>query len=108
MVRLCALGQGKNEESTSAGDLNLYSAGMNVIADLMRSTTTIVESILIWFFNFKSTTTDAWAALIVSGLILLPCAEMIREWVKEYIRFRNSKKELAPLLDDGKDIKSSK
>ena len=94
LVGLCALGQGKKEKSTSAGDLNLYSAGRHVLADLMRSTTTTIESILIWFYDFDGTTTDAWAALIVSGLILLPCAKMIQEWLKEYLRYRSGMKEL--------------
>jgi len=98
LIGLFALGQGKKEKSTSAADLNLYSAGLHVIADLMRSTTTLIESILIWFYNYESNVTDAWAALIVSSLILLPCLQMIREWVKEYFLYKRCEEELTPLL----------
>jgi len=91
MIGLLALGEGKKEQSTGAGDLNLHSAGMHVLADLMRSTTTLVESILIWIGQVDSATTDATAALIVSALILIPCAEMIREWWLEYREYRRKK-----------------
>jgi len=91
VIGLLALGQGKKEEATGAGDLNLHSAGMHVLADLMRSTTTLVESILIWVGQVDSATTDATAALIVSALILIPCAEMIREWWLEYREYRRKK-----------------
>jgi len=91
MIGLLALGEGKKEKSTGAADLNLHSAGMHVLADLMRSTTTLVESILIWIGQVDSATTDATAALIVSALILIPCAEMIREWWVEYREYRRHK-----------------
>jgi len=100
-IGLYALWRGKKEESTTAGNLNLYSAGMHVLADLMRSTTTLIESILIWFCNFESTGIDAVAALIVSVLILLPCVQMIRQWLKEYHRYRSGMRELAPPSKDG-------
>jgi len=99
-VGLCALWRGKKEQSTAASDLNLHSVGMHVISDLMRSTTTLVESILIWFFNFEGTGTDAVAALIVSALILIPCAQMIRQWLQGYRLYRSSARELgSPPLD---------
>jgi len=107
LVGFYMLRQGKKEKSTSAGDLNLYSAGIHVISDFMRNITTILEGILIWYYNFESTTTDAWATLIVSGLILLPCAEMIREWLKECLRYRGREKKLTPLLEKEVRTKSS-
>jgi len=88
LLGLYVLVQGRKEKSTNSGDLNLQAAAIHVIADLMRSTTTLVESILIWFFNFDSTTTDAWAALIVSALIVLTCFEMLREFVLGLIDYR--------------------
>jgi len=91
IIGLLALGEGKKEQATGAADLNLHSAGMHVLADLMRSTTTLVESILIWIGQVDSSTTDATAALIVSALILIPCAEMIREWWLEYREYRRYK-----------------
>jgi len=99
LVGLCALGKGKKEKSTSAGDLNLNSAKIHIIADVMRNLTCLVDSILIWFYDFESTTTDAWATLIVSGLIILCCAEMIREWLKVYLRYRRRDKKLTSLLE---------
>lgn len=99
IIGLLALGEGKKEQSTSVGDLNLQSAGMHVLADLMRSTTTLVESILIWIGQVDSAATDATAALIVSALILIPCAEMIREWWREYRSYRSSPQEISqPLM----------
>merc|ERR1719447_49979 len=95
-IGLCALWRGKKEKSTTASDLNLDSAGMHVISDLMRSITTFIESILIWFYNYGNGT-DAVAALIVSALILLPCAQMIRQWLRGYHRYRSGTRELAPL-----------
>lgn len=95
-IGLCALWRGKKEKSTAASDLNLHSAGMHVISDLMRSTTTFIESILIWFCNFEGTGTDAVAALIVSALILVPCAQMIRQWLQGYHHYRSGERELAP------------
>jgi len=90
IIGLLALGEGKKEEATGAADLNLHSAGMHVVADLMRSTTTLVESILIWVGQVNGASTDATAALIVSALILIPCGEMIREWLVEYKEYRKS------------------
>jgi len=104
-IGLYALWRGKKEESTTAGNLNLYSAGMHVLADLMRSTTTLIESILIWFCNFESTGIDAVAALIVSVLILLPCMQMSRQWLREYHRYRSGMRELAPTSNDEKSSK---
>jgi len=95
-IGLCALWRCKKEKSTAASDLNLHSAGMHVISDLMRSTTTFIESILIWFYNFEGTGTDAVAALIVSALILVPCAQMIRQWLQGYHHYRSGARELAP------------
>jgi len=106
LMGLVALYRGwKKEKSTKAGDLNLNCAGLHVFADLMRNITTLVESILITFFEFGSTATDAWAALIVSFLILIPCAEMIRECVLEYHNYYViGNKEVHPLIDINGDI----
>jgi len=101
-IGLRALVKAKREKSTNCGDLNLNAAGTHVIADLMRSMTTMIESILIWFFDFDSRITDAWSALIVSALIILPCVEMIRECVLEYIDYRHCYLELKILQDKAK------
>lgn len=98
LLGLIALGEGKKEEATGAGDLNLHSAGMHVLADLMRSTTTLVESILIWVGVGTGASIDATAALIVSALILIPCVAMIREWFQEYRRYKCPRQLSDPLL----------
>jgi len=100
LLGLAALLKGRKEEkSTRIGDLNLYSAGLHVFADLMRSITTLIESLLIWCFNSESTMTDAWAALIVSALILIPCAKMMQECLHEYRNYASGDKEVLPLID---------
>jgi len=97
LAGIAALWLGKAEHGDQAADLNLTSAAMHVFADCMRSATTLVESILIWFFKFNGARTDAIAALAVSALIILPCFGMIKVWIEEAIEYRNS----PPELQDG-------
>jgi len=109
VIGLAVLFQGrKKEKSTRVGDLNIYSAGLHVFADLMRSITTLLESILIWVYDFDSELIDAWAALIVSALILIPCAGLIQECVFQYLNYVSSDKEVLPLIDtNGKKYQNS-
>jgi len=102
-IALWVLAKAKKEKSaTSAGDLNLLSAILHVFADLMRSLTTLVESVLIWCFDYDSSLVDAWAALIVCALILIPCVALIRQCIIEYVKYLNADREAIPLLtDDG-------
>ena len=55
----------------SASEVNMCSALLHVGADTVRSTTTLAESILIVQFQWDGRSTDAWASIIVSGLITL-------------------------------------
>lgn len=87
LAGIAALWMGHKEAGDEAADLNLYSAGMHVFADCLRSGTTLVESILIWFWKFDGARTDAISALAVSGLIILPCLGMIKVWVSEVIEY---------------------
>jgi Co/Zn/Cd efflux system component len=70
--------------------LNMSSALMHVLSDCLRSTTTLIESILI-FFNpsTPSYIFDGWATLIVTASILLGALNAVYKWViqlREWVR----------------------
>jgi hypothetical protein len=67
--------------------LNMCSAFLHVLADCMRSTTTLTEAVLIGWYGFDSERTDAIASLIVSATILLGCAAAAVVWVRSALRF---------------------
>ena len=67
--------------------LNMCSAFLHVLADCMRSTTTLTEAVLIGWYGFDSERTDAIASLIVSATILLGCAAAAAVWVRSALRF---------------------
>ncbi len=67
--------------------LNMCSAFLHVLADCMRSTTTLTEAVLIGWYGFDSERTDAFASLIVSATILLGCAAAAVVWVRSALRF---------------------
>jgi len=64
--------------------INMLAAFAHVGADLARSITTFVESILILLFGFKFTITDAWACCIVSATILIGCFGCTVEWIIDF------------------------
>ena len=72
----------------AGSQLNMCSAFLHVLADCMRSTTTLTEAVLIGWYGFDSERTDAIASLIVSGTILLGCAAAAVVWVRSAWRFR--------------------
>ena len=67
--------------------LNMASALLHVGSDSLRSMTTLVEAILLWTTNYNGTFIDAWASLIVSGLILLGALGTFVAWVKEVVNY---------------------
>eukprot|EP00931_Biecheleriopsis_adriatica_P078768 TRINITY_DN52185_c0_g1_i1.p1 TRINITY_DN52185_c0_g1~~TRINITY_DN52185_c0_g1_i1.p1 ORF type:complete len:293 (+),score=24.89 TRINITY_DN52185_c0_g1_i1:78-956(+) len=74
----------RNAKRSGSGlGINMMAAFLHVGADLTRSTTTLVESILIIRLGFNSTVTDAWACLIVSAIILVGAAFAVFEWVMD-------------------------
>jgi len=73
----------QNEDRNESAELNMNSAFLHVFSDSLRSTTTLAESILIWFFDFNGSKTDAWASLVVSGLILIGAGSAMVTFVKE-------------------------
>eukprot|EP00927_Polykrikos_kofoidii_P000338 TRINITY_DN10128_c0_g1_i1.p1 TRINITY_DN10128_c0_g1~~TRINITY_DN10128_c0_g1_i1.p1 ORF type:complete len:275 (-),score=44.08 TRINITY_DN10128_c0_g1_i1:20-844(-) len=64
--------------------VNMCSAVMHVIADLLRSLTTFVESLMI-FAGYDGGKTDALASLIVSGLIIAAATFALYEWLMSLI-----------------------
>eukprot|EP00927_Polykrikos_kofoidii_P080391 TRINITY_DN77265_c0_g1_i1.p1 TRINITY_DN77265_c0_g1~~TRINITY_DN77265_c0_g1_i1.p1 ORF type:complete len:284 (-),score=48.01 TRINITY_DN77265_c0_g1_i1:12-824(-) len=65
--------------------VNMCSALMHVLADLLRSTTTLIASIMM-FCGYSSEKVDAWASLIVSGLIFAGAAFALYEWVMSLVK----------------------
>jgi len=67
----------------SASEVNMCSALLHVGADTVRSTTTLAESILIVQFQWDDRSTDAWASIIVSGLITVASLGGLYNWCKQ-------------------------
>ena len=84
--------EGEEEEegslgSASSSQLNMCSAFLHVLADCLRSATTLCEAILIGVYDFDSERTDAIASLVVSATILVGCAVAAVLWVRSAVRF---------------------
>jgi Co/Zn/Cd efflux system component len=60
--------------SEDATEMNIWSAFMHVAADFLRSLTTFVASIIILTLDVDGKMVDAWASLVVAGIILLGAA----------------------------------
>lgn len=69
------------ELADTAAELNLWSALLHVLADLFRSSTTIVEAVLILCFAFDPEHTDAASALIMASMIVLSSVKPTMQWV---------------------------
>jgi len=67
--------------------INMLAAAAHTSADLARSLTTSIESILIMFFGFDSVSTDAWSCLVVSSIIFAGSVFPFWEWAKTFIQF---------------------
>merc|ERR1711871_634009 len=89
-----------NEPQTN---VNMMSALLHVLSDLMRSTTTLVESIIILQFGINGARADGWSALIVCSLIAVGALGGLLEWVKalrEHLSGMSSGLSSALLEDD--------
>jgi Co/Zn/Cd efflux system component len=65
-------------------NVNMLSALMHVFSDLLRSTTTFVESIVLFQYpDIDSVVVDGWAALIVCSLIAIGAVWSLGIWVGE-------------------------
>eukprot|EP01064_Diplonema_japonicum_P039483 TRINITY_DN9909_c0_g1_i2.p1 TRINITY_DN9909_c0_g1~~TRINITY_DN9909_c0_g1_i2.p1 ORF type:complete len:304 (+),score=63.07 TRINITY_DN9909_c0_g1_i2:47-958(+) len=79
--------EGENVEM--AEQMNLCSALMHVAADLLRSTTTMVESILILQYGINGEEADSYATVIVSGTILLGAVKPVCDWFGDLRDYRD-------------------
>eukprot|EP00756_Hemistasia_phaeocysticola_P025005 Hpha_TRINITY_DN15983_c2_g6::TRINITY_DN15983_c2_g6_i1::g.70512::m.70512/K16264/czcD, zitB; cobalt-zinc-cadmium efflux system protein len=74
----------------TAEKMNLCSALMHVSADLIRSTTTFTESILIWAFGIDGDKCDVYATVIVSATILVGMIKPLHDWCQDLAEFCRS------------------
>uniref|UniRef100_A0A7S2FF17 Cation efflux protein transmembrane domain-containing protein n=1 Tax=Alexandrium andersonii TaxID=327968 RepID=A0A7S2FF17_9DINO len=79
---LCAFARNRRRQ-TSHFHLNMAVASAHVAADLLRSLTEMVESVLILGFHLDSTLTDAWAGIVVSATILFGVTYPSWKWCQE-------------------------
>lgn len=71
-------------------NVNMLSALMHVFSDLLRSTTTLVESIVLFNYpDVNGSIVDGWCALIVCSLIAVGCLSALIVWLKEFFSFYN-------------------
>eukprot|EP01065_Artemidia_motanka_P024345 TRINITY_DN289_c0_g1_i8.p1 TRINITY_DN289_c0_g1~~TRINITY_DN289_c0_g1_i8.p1 ORF type:complete len:301 (+),score=140.96 TRINITY_DN289_c0_g1_i8:70-972(+) len=91
----CFKGKAAEDDDVDADSeqMNLCSALMHVSADLMRSTTTFVESILIWAYGINGSKCDAYATVIVSSTILLGLLKPIFDWFVDLHAFCSAPEE---------------
>eukprot|EP01062_Namystynia_karyoxenos_P008394 TRINITY_DN12954_c0_g1_i1.p1 TRINITY_DN12954_c0_g1~~TRINITY_DN12954_c0_g1_i1.p1 ORF type:complete len:353 (+),score=117.35 TRINITY_DN12954_c0_g1_i1:81-1061(+) len=80
----------KAEDDEVGGEqMNLLSALMHVSADLMRSVTTFIESLLIWAAGINGDKADSYATVIVTATIVLGAIKPVYEWalgVRAYLK----------------------
>jgi len=67
--------------------LNMATALLHVGADFLRSTTTLIMSLLIIFAHYDGTCTDATASLIVGATILFGAAGGIFSWLRKFSKY---------------------
>lgn len=68
-------------------EVNMLAVFVHVAADLARSGTMLVESILLFRFDWNEAVVDAWACIVVSVCILIAAAYGIYEWGAEVAHF---------------------
>lgn len=66
--------------------MNMWTALMHVGADFVRSVSTFVSAVLMLLFKFDTTTTDAWATLVISLTIILGVSAGIVAWLRKLIK----------------------
>jgi len=70
-----------------ASKMNVLSAMTHIFSDLVRSTTTLIESILIYTTEIDSRVLDGYAAVIVTSVILLGLLGALFSWGRNVVRF---------------------
>lgn len=76
-------GVDQGDHDDAAGKMNMCSALSHIVSDTLRSITTLVESLLIWFGHINGDLADEYAAVIVSSLIIAGLGKSIYEWGKD-------------------------
>jgi len=75
--------------------INMLSALVHVVSDTLRSTTTLIEGILIKYFAYNSVVTDAYSAIFVFSLIAVSMIFFIIKWWSAFQTFWSTN----PLID---------
>jgi Co/Zn/Cd efflux system component len=76
-------GDGEQQQGQQGEKLNMGSALMHVLADSLRSITTLVESLLIFYFpEVSSALFDSWATLVVAGLVIVAAGPPLVSWAR--------------------------
>jgi len=70
----------------SGGDMNMWSALLHVLADLLRSVTTLALSFAILLWQHDSVVLDAWASLLVGATVLVGVAAGLARWLRALAR----------------------
>jgi Co/Zn/Cd efflux system component len=76
-----------NQRTGSARSVNMFSALLHVGADFLRSTSTLVMSLLILLAHFDSGCVDAYTSIIIGVSILAGAAVGFFKWVKLFVSF---------------------
>lgn len=85
------------QDGGSGTEVNMLAAFAHVGADFARSITTLVAALMIACWDLDGPSTDAWACLLVSGMILLGACATAVQIVKDFCS-RDGAREVA-LLD---------
>jgi len=76
-----------NKKTGSAKEVNMFAAFLHVSADCLRSTSTLIMSLLILLGHFDSTCLDAYTSLIIGASIILGAFVGFWKWLKMLITF---------------------
>jgi len=77
----------EEDREADAKRMNLCSALMHVMADLVRSTTTFAESILIWAFGINGDKCDVFATVIIGVTIIVGMIKPMWDWIQNVVDF---------------------
>jgi len=75
------------EADAEAVRMNLFSALTHVLADLIRSTTTFAESILIWAFGINGDKCDTFATVVIGVAIILGMIKPVMDWIQNLVDY---------------------
>lgn len=88
--------------------LNMKSAMLHVVSDMLRSITTICCALIIWSSELNSGKVDAWSSFIVSLLIFVTSVPTTHKWLRSALAYhRGENKETTDILDFMADASSS-